>query len=97
MNTDLQLPNKKEQKYYIIVGGDKTLSEAEFEKSKYDNFDSKIIFRNGSYRTVIEFGSYEIASKNIAAIKLKKTDAYIVNADKWCPNLTQKDTYYECD
>lgn len=97
LNTELQLPNKQQERYYIIVGGDKTLEEAEFEKNKYVNFDSKIILRNGSFRTVIEFRSYENANKSISEIKMKKADAYIVNANKWCPNLIQKSNYYECD
>ncbi|MGB0788900.1 MAG: hypothetical protein ACPGQR_05130, partial [Marinirhabdus sp.] len=97
LNSELQLPNEQTQKYYIIVGGDKTLEEAEYERNKFVSFDSKIIFRKGSYRTVIEFNGRENATKNISVIRNKKADAYIVNANKWCSNLIQKGNYYECD
>ncbi|WP_430409567.1 SPOR domain-containing protein [Kordia sp.] len=97
LNSELQLPNEEKQKYYIIVGSGKTLKEAEDEKNKFMSFDSKIILRNGSYRIVIEFNSYENASKNISVIKTKKSDAYIVNAHKWCSNLIQKESHYECN
>jgi hypothetical protein len=78
LNSGLQLPNKQVQKHYIIVGGDKTLEEAKYEKNKFMNFDTKIIFRSGSYRTIIEFNSYENATTNLLAIKTKKSDAYLL-------------------
>ena len=97
LNSQLLLPNEPKKRYYIIVGGDKTLEEAEFEKNKYSNFEPKIIYRNGSYRTVIEFDNYQIANKNLEQIIAKKSDAYIVDSQKWCTGLIEKGKYFECN
>lgn len=97
LNSELQLPDQKKSSYYIIIGGYNTLKKAEDEKNKFVNFDSKIIYRNGSYRTVIEFNDLESANKNLATIKTKKSDAYLVNASKWCSNLVPKENYFICN
>lgn len=84
-------------RYYIIVSGDSNLEEAKFEKNKFQNFNSKIIYRNNSFRTIIEFANYQNAVEYLMSIKPKIADAYLVNAITWCPNLVLKEGYYECE
>ena len=96
LKSELKLPNTKPERYYIIVGGDKTLDEAKYERNKYSDFTTKIIYRNNSYRTVVEFTTYEAAIQNIKKIRSLKDDAYLVNAAKWCSNMIAKGDYYEC-
>ncbi|WP_339924222.1 hypothetical protein [uncultured Cyclobacterium sp.] len=97
LNSELKLPNQSPSKFYIIISGDNTLEEAEYERIKFNNYETKIILRNGAYRTVIEFDSIESANKSLNNIKSMKSDAYLVDATKWCPNLLPQENHFVCN
>src|SRR5690606_3142233 len=97
LNAELKLPNQLPSIFYIVISADNNLEEAEYERRKFRNYETKIILRNGIFRTVIEFDNIESANRSLTNIKSIKSDAYLVNASKWCSNLMPKENHFVCN
>ena len=89
----------------IVFGGDVSYQSARDEISKANNIgydQAQIYFREGSYRSVIPFGSRETAKSALSEVRELSfnKDAYLVNLTNWCSdpvlNRDQTQKYYEC-
>lgn len=85
---------------YIIVGTDNTLLSAqdELKKALKISMNSKIVFRENKYRTVI-LGIFDkdeaLRMLSLARVNIN-SGSYIVFAKSWCNQLTQGDKCMEC-
>lgn len=82
----------------IVFGGDKSLSEAQFEinRAKKIGFNGTIFLRSGSYRSVMIFETRREAENTLEKFKELRQTAYIVNMEKWCPNITVDNNIKQC-
>jgi|GEM_PF-3017711 len=85
--------------YLVIIGADKTKTEAEYEinKLEYQYKNNATIYKKGKwFRTVITVNSGFDAANNTAA-EIKKSlsgkyNPYVVSLKTWCENSTYSET-----
>lgn len=84
----------------VVYGGDTSLESANYETGtvaiKYDISNAEIYFRQNSYRSVALAISRQQAEQILLNAKKRRSDAYIVDMDKWCPKSIAKKGYFEC-
>jgi hypothetical protein len=95
-----------EQRWGIVIGGDTTLSSAQYEvytaTNKHNYKMVKVYFRQSYFRTVIEgFSTKESADRaNISVGTRIRDSSYVVNLNNWCPNPTSvvegANAYFKC-
>ena len=90
----------------IVFGGDVNYSSArdEIERANRIGYNqARIYFREGSYRSVVPFGSRESARDALSEVRELSfnKDAYLVNLANWCPNPViqedQAEQYFTCN
>ncbi|MEQ8907490.1 pilin [Ekhidna sp.] len=89
-------------RWVIVFTGDTNLQESEYELNNLKNAgieNPKIFYRGNYFRTISKiFTSKSEAAAYLDAHKSKlRSDVYIVNLDKWCPNEHFTDKYYTCE
>ena len=84
----------------VVYGGDTDLAAAQYEvetaAKKYGLTNTSIFFRQGSFRSVATAADRSDAEQLLFKAKNRRSDAYIVNLNTWCPNRTAKAGYTEC-
>ena len=89
-----------EQRWAVVYGGDTTLAQARYEAvdmaRRYALPDTAIYLRQGSYRSVALAASRDEADALLAKARQRRSDAYVVNLAKWCPQPQQREGYREC-
>ena len=94
------LINNKNIKYGIVFSGDSNLPEALYEVTtqakRFNLPDSKIFYRNNSYRSVSIVNDSDEAKDVLYRAKQKRSDSYLINLNTWCKNPVEKDNYIVC-
>lgn len=84
----------------VVFGGDTTLKAAKYEVNdvarKYGLENTKIYYRNGSYRSVSVLATQKEAEAALHKAKLRRKDSYIVNLRNWCPDAIKNDSLLIC-
>ena len=84
----------------VVYAGDRTLDAAKYEvqtiAQKLGLTNAAIYFRQGSYRSVAASTDRLLAEQFLKKVKERRKDSYIVNMSTWCPDITEKDSYFEC-
>ena len=87
----------------VIYGGDQSLAAALHEISRTRMFPTgQVVFRKGSYRSVVLFPSRAEAEKELPKLKeiSHRNDAYLVSFDNWCGSKSSAEsegiTYVVC-
>ncbi|WP_428825132.1 hypothetical protein ACLIKD_11225 [Azonexus sp. IMCC34842] len=70
--------------------------EVKSAAQKYVLTNTSIFFRQGSFRSVATAADRSDAEQLLFKAKNRRSDAYIVNLNTWCPNRTAKAGYTEC-
>jgi hypothetical protein len=97
-----RLVDKLTGKWVVVFTADTELEPSKYELNnliKAGIEDPKIYFRNNSYRTISKtFSSKQDALdyKDLNKNKIRN-DAYIVNLDNWCSEVTFNGEFYECN
>ena len=86
--------------WYVVYGGDPSLAGAQDEVSIVERqggiSGSRIILRQGSYRSVVPVETREQAQQLLAQARGRRSDAYLVRQSSWCGRLEPRDGYLEC-
>jgi hypothetical protein len=97
---EIQTSTDKAITWGVVYGGDQKLDRAEHEikttAPKFGLSNAAIYYRQGSFRSVATTIDRLQASQLLNKAKEHRKDAYIVNMSTWCPNVTQKEGYFEC-
>ncbi len=87
-------------KWGVVYGGDTDLASAQYETGsiakKFELTNAAIYFRQGSFRSVAIASDRSEAEHLLFKAKNRRGDSYIVNVERWCPNISQKEGYVEC-
>lgn len=79
--------------WLVVVGADATVGEAQFELKKVmkSGFNSsRILLRNGLYRTVVSFNDRQAAEAGIEKIgEAIQRQVFVVDARQWCPQAAE--------
>jgi hypothetical protein len=85
---------------WVVIGGDKSLAEAQVKVQKAQKLgyaNIAIYLRQNSYRTVIQFSSEPEAKAELSKIHtLLSADAYLRDLHKWCPHQQERGGYFSC-
>jgi len=85
---------------WILISGDKSLAEAQFEAQRAQKLGyaiTGIYFRQNSYRTLIEFPTEADARAALPGIRARLSpDAYLRDVTKWCLHPQQREGYFSC-
>lgn len=84
----------------VVYGGDTSIPGAQHETGiiaqNLGFTNVSIYFRQGSYRSVVLASNRVEAEQLLYKARNRRSDAYIVDMAKWCPQPTQKAGYREC-
>jgi len=84
----------------VVYGGDQNIDDAKYEVQtiapKLGLTNAAIYFRQGSYRSVATTTDRVQAEQLLSKAKERRKDSYIVNMSTWCPNIMEKDGYFQC-
>lgn len=84
----------------VVYGGDTDLASAQHETGpiagKFALTNAAVYYRQRSFRSVAIAADRSEAEQLLYKAKTRRSDAYIVNMDRWCPNGIQKEGYIEC-
>lgn len=87
-------------KWGVVYGGDTDLISAQYEigtiAKKFDLTNTTVFFRQGLFRSVAIASNRSEAEQLLFKAKNRRSDSYIVNLGKWCPNISQREGYVEC-
>jgi hypothetical protein len=87
-------------RWAVVFGGDVSLPLAAHEvtlaRDRLGIANGAVYLRQGSYRSVAMADSWAQAQTLTAKARTRRADAYVVNLDKWCPNVAARDGYQEC-
>ncbi len=84
----------------VVYGGDTTIAGAQYETgpiaTKLGLPNTGIYLRQGSYRSVALASSRAEADQLLYLAKRRRSDAYVVDMARWCPQSTQIADVHEC-
>jgi hypothetical protein len=84
----------------VVFGGDTTLDAARHEvkvtAGKMGLENAAIYRRGGSYRSIATFGDRSAAEEALGKARSVRADAYLVDLNKWCPVIVDREGYREC-
>jgi len=86
----------------IVFGGDVSLDAAQDEVKRLQRAGlgegSVMVFlRDKSYRTVVRYPSREVAEQDLGRLRGLRDSAYLVNLDRWCTSMEEKDGFTVCN
>ncbi len=84
----------------VVYGGDTTIAGAQYEAGpvakKLGLPNTGIYLRQGSYRSVALASSRAEAEQLLYLARSRRSDAYVVDMSRWCPQSTRKADFHEC-
>lgn len=94
------LINSRIKNLGVVFSADTELPLALYEVTtiakKFNIPNSKIYYRNNSYRSVSIVNNTEEANEVLYKARQKRPDAYIVDLNTWCKNPIEQDNYIKC-
>lgn len=97
---EVQMATGASVQWGVVYGGDTNLDAAKYEAGviaqKYGITNPSIFLRQGMFRSIATASDRTDAEQLLLKAKNRRSDAYIVNLNKWCPRFEQKTGYAEC-
>ena len=88
------------KRWGIVYSGDSTLEGAKYETETIARNlqipNAAVYLRQGSYRSVSVLTDRSLAEEVLVKAKKRRQDAYIVTMEGWCPKVTERSGFFEC-
>lgn len=83
--------------WYLVIAGNKVYEDALRVEEEFPAANASIVYRNGTYRNIVEYSSRIFAQKEKLKFEGKGiSDAYIVNKSTWCPSIIGAGSVKSC-